>query len=86
MEDVAVQTKKEEGKPKKELSKKAEEILKSIEGLTVLELSHLVSALEEKFGISAQIPMAISGGGAGASGAPAAARSEEHTSELQSQR
>ena len=80
MEEVAVQTKKEEAKPKKELSKKAEEILKSIESLTVLELSHLVSALEEKFGISAQGPlMAVAAGAGAAPGAPAAA-AEEKTS------
>ena len=79
MEEVAVQSKKEEAKPKKELSKKAEEILKSIETLTVLELSHLVSALEEKFGISAQGPlMAIAAGaGAGVAGAPAAAAEDK---------
>lgn len=78
MEEVAVQTKKEEVKSKsKELSKKAEEILKSIEGLTVLELSHLVSALEEKFGISAQVPMAVAA--SAAPGAPAAAAEEQKT-------
>ncbi len=32
---------------------KIEEIIKEIEGLTVLELNELVEALEEKFGISA---------------------------------
>ena len=45
----------------KDLSKKAEEILKSIESLTVLELGGLVSALEEKFGIQAQAPMMVAG-------------------------
>ncbi len=79
MEEVAVQTKKEGALPKKELSKKAEEILKSIEGLTVLELSHLVSALEEKFGISAQVPVAVAAGTSAASGAPAAAAEEKTT-------
>jgi len=48
----------------KELSKKAEEILKSIGSLTVLELSGLVSALEEKFGIQAQAPVAVAAAGA----------------------
>lgn len=76
MEEVAVQSKKEKTK---ELSKKAEEILKSIESLTVLELSHLVTALEEKFGISAQVPMAVAGGVAAPGGAPAAAAEEKTT-------
>ena len=81
MEEVAVQAKKEGALPKKELSKKAEEILKSIEGLTVLELSHLVSALEEKFGISAQVPLGAVAAGAGApvAGAQAAAAEEKTT-------
>ena len=79
MEDVAVQPKSEaKSKEKsKELSKKAEEILKSIEGLTVLELANLVTALEEKFGISAQVPMAVAGGVGAAAGAAAAAGAEE---------
>ena len=35
-----------------------EEILESIKGLTVLELSDLVKALEEEFGVSAA-PVAV---------------------------
>lgn len=38
---------------KVELSKKADEILKAVEKLSVLELNELVKALEEKFGVSA---------------------------------
>ena len=36
---------------------KSEELIKSIEGMSVLELSDLVKALEEKFGVSANMPM-----------------------------
>ena len=36
---------------------KLDELLKSIEGMTVLELSDLVKALEEKFGVQANMPM-----------------------------
>ncbi len=50
-------------------------IVTSIEGLTVMELAELVSALEEKFGVSAQAPVAIAAMGA----APAAAEEEEKT-------
>ena len=32
-------------------TEKLEELIKSIEGMTVLELSDLVKALEEKFGV-----------------------------------
>lgn len=47
---------------------KLEEIITAVEGLTVLELSDLVKKLEEKFGVSAQAPVAVAavaqGGGA----------------------
>lgn len=36
---------------------KIDELIKSIESMTVLELSDLVKALEEKFGIQANVPM-----------------------------
>ncbi|HUW13859.1 MAG TPA: 50S ribosomal protein L7/L12 [Anaerolineae bacterium] len=38
-----------------------EEMLAAIEQMTVLELSDLVKALEEKFGVSAAMPMAVAG-------------------------
>ena len=36
-----------------------DEMIKAIEEMTVLELSELVKALEEKFGVSAAAPMAM---------------------------
>ena len=53
---------------------KLDEMIKSIESVTVLELSDLVKALEEKFGVSANMPvMAMpAGGAAGGAAAPAA--------------
>ena len=36
-----------------------EDVVKFIEGMTVLELSELVKELEEKFGVSAAAPMAM---------------------------
>ena len=59
------------------LSPKLEELAKSIEGLTALELSDLVKALETKFGISAAAPMMMAGPMAG--GGAAAAPVEEKT-------
>ena len=47
----------EEKKETKELSPKLEEIMKSIEVLTALELSDLVKGLEDKFDIQAAAPM-----------------------------
>ena len=43
---------------------KVEEILTSVEQMTVLELSDLVKKLEEKFGVSAAAPMMMAAGGA----------------------
>ena len=46
-----------------------EEILSAIEKMTVLEVSELVKALEEKFGVSAAMPMMVGAmPGAGADG------------------
>ncbi len=36
-----------------------EEIIQAIESLTVMELAELVKALEEKFGVSAAVPVAV---------------------------
>lgn len=56
------------------LSPKLEEVVKTIEGLTALELSELVKGLESKFGIQAAAPMAgmmmPMAGGATAAAAP----------------
>ena len=49
---------------------KIEKILADIETLTVIELSDLVKAIEEKFGVSAQAAVvAVAGGAAGAAAA-----------------
>lgn len=52
----------------------ADNFVKEIENMTVLELNSLVKALEEKFGVSAAamaMPMAAAGAPAGAAAAPA---------------
>jgi len=54
-----------------------EDVIKFIEGMTVLELSALVKELEEKFGVSAATPMVAIAAAGGA--APAAAAAEEKT-------
>ncbi len=55
-----------------------EDVIAYIEGLTVLELSDLVKALEERLGVSAAaVAVAPAAGAAGA--APAAAAEEEKT-------
>jgi len=53
-----------------------EEFIKSIESMTVMELSDLVKALEEKFGVKANMPM-MAAPMAGAPAAGGAAAAEE---------
>lgn len=55
-----------------------EEVIKFIESMTVLELSEFVKELEDKFGVSAAMPMMAAGPAAGAA-APAAEAAEEKT-------
>ena len=54
-----------------------EEILDSIAGMTVLELSELLKEFEEKFGVTAAAPMAVAAPGGGGGGGEAAAVEEE---------
>ena len=56
---------------------KMEEFISYIEGLTVLEVSKLVKALEERLGVSAAAPVAVAA--AGAAPAAAAEAAEEKT-------
>ena len=53
---------------------KMEEFISYVENLTVLEVSKLVKALEERLGVSAAAPMAVAAAGAAA---PAAAVEEK---------
>ncbi|EIW16088.1 50S ribosomal protein L7/L12 [Pelosinus fermentans] len=53
-----------------------QEIMQAIENMSVLELSELVKALEEKFGVSAAAPVAA------AAAAPAAAAAAEEKTEF----
>lgn len=56
------------------MDKKFEKIVSEIESMTVIELAELVKVLQEKFGVSAAMPMA---GGAAAGGAGAAEEKTE---------
>ena len=57
------------------MSDKVLKLIEDVKALTVLELSDLVKALEEEFGVSAAAPVAV----AAAAAAPAAAAAEEKT-------
>ena len=58
---------------KVEAASKVGELIESLDKLTVLELSELVKALQEKYGVSAAAPVAV----AGAPAAPAAEAAPE---------
>ena len=49
---------------------KFKKLVEEIEGLSVLDLAELVKILEDKFGVSAQAPVAVAAAGAGAAAAP----------------
>jgi len=59
-----------------------EEILDSIAGMTVLELSELLKDFEEKFGVTAAAPMAVAAPGGGGGGGAEAAPVEEEQDEF----
>jgi len=67
----------EEKQSELEISASAE-ILEKIEKMTVLELADLVKALEEKFGVTAAMPVAMSAN-AGGTAASEEAKEEEKT-------
>jgi len=55
-----------------------DDILEAIANMTVFEVSELISAMEEKFGVTAAAPVAVAAAGA----APAAADEEEEQTEF----
>ena len=52
-------------------------LIEEIKGLTLLETSELVKALEEEFGVSAAAPVAVAAAPAAGAAAPAAAAEEK---------
>ena len=62
-------------------SEKVTKLIEDVKALTVLELSELVKALEEEFGVSAAAPVAVAAApvAGGAAAAPAAEEKTEFT-------
>lgn len=58
---------------------KVEEVIEIVKGLNVLELSQLVKALEEEFGVTAQAPVAVAAAAPAQGGAAAGAEEVEQT-------
>ncbi len=59
------------------MSEKITALIEEVKALTVLELSELVKALEEEFGVSAAAPVAVAAVAAPAEGGAAAAEKTE---------
>lgn len=68
-----------ENKETVQLEPKLETIVTEVEKMTVLELSQLVKALEERLGVSAAAPVAVAAAPGAGAGAPAAAEKTEFT-------
>ena len=58
-------------------SEKVVKLIEDVKALTVLELSELVKALEEEFGVSAAAPVAVAAAPAAGAAAPAAEEKTE---------
>ncbi|MBA1336415.1 MAG: LSU ribosomal protein L7p/L12p (P1/P2) [Firmicutes bacterium] len=58
-------------------SEKVQKLVEEVKNLTVLELSELVKALEEEFGVTAAAPVAMAAGPAVGGAAPAAVEEEK---------
>lgn len=63
-------------------NEKVTNLIEEVKGLSVLELSELVEALEEEFGVSASAPAAAAAPAAGGEAAPAAAEQTEFDVEI----
>ncbi|OQB05561.1 MAG: 50S ribosomal protein L7 [bacterium ADurb.Bin212] len=78
VEETKEATAEEKTEAKAEISAKFKDLVANLDKLSVLELSELVKALEDHWGVSAAAPVAVAAAGTGAaSDAPAA---EEKTS------
>jgi len=61
------------------MSATKEDVIQFIENMTVLELSDFIKALEDKFGVTAAMPMMAAAAPAAGGAAPAAEAAEEQT-------
>ena len=66
-------------------SEKVVKLIEDVKALTVLELSELVKALEEEFGVSAAAPVAVAAAPAAGAAAPAEEEKTEFTVMLMDQ-
>lgn len=75
VKEAPVEAKEEKAAP--QVEGKMAEFIDWIEGISVLELSQLVKALEDRLGVSAAAPVAVAAGGVGGGEAEGAAAEEK---------
>lgn len=78
-EEKKTEERTEKDKPEIKLSQQAEEVVKTIEGMSVLELSNLVKVLEDRFGVSASMPVMAAAAAPGAQAQGPGQQEEEKT-------
>lgn len=81
-QEEAKEAASEEEKKDVEVPAKFKSLVEEIEKMSVLDLSELVSILEDKFGVSAAAPVAVAAAGAAGSGEEAAEEKSEFDIEL----
>jgi len=81
-EEKAKETKSTTKTTRTKKSSSLDDIMTVIKNMSVLELSELVKALEEEFGVTAMAPMAAAAPAGGAAEAGAAAAEEEEKTEF----
>jgi len=81
-EEKAKETKSTTKTTRTKKSSSLDDIMTVIKNMSVLELSELVKALEEEFGVTAMAPMAVAAPAGGAAEAGAAAAEEEEKTEF----
>src|SRR6056297_1480705 len=67
----------EQEESKVEVPEEMEKFISYVENMSVLELSKLVNALEDRLGVTAAAPVAVAAGGAGAGAGEGAAEEEK---------
>lgn len=75
-EDKKEAAEKEESSQDKELSKKVQKIVDAVKELSLMEVSELVEALEDEFGVSAAAPVVAAAPAASNGGGDAAAQEQ----------
>ncbi len=76
-------TEEKDKKQEVEVPKKFKSLIEEIEKMSVMDLAELVKVLEEKFGVSAQAPVAVAAVAPASGGEPGAAAEEKNVFDVE---